>query len=128
MIFRGLAEIHVTEFIANIDPTLPVCFLAFRPNFLLENHPGATMDLMERCVGVANDSGLVNAYCSGNTSLKEKVSRVEPEVKEKYRSEGARLAGSYALREGCGTHSRGCRACVTNQACDIKKYIPEIVT
>jgi pyruvate-formate lyase-activating enzyme len=31
----------LTEFIAGIDSSLPVCFLAFRPNFALENHPGA---------------------------------------------------------------------------------------
>ena len=118
----------LTEFIADIDPSLPVCFLAFRPNFALENHPGASRSLMDRCVGIAKDSGLENAYWSGHTGIAGMVMNLESEIKERYSSEGARLAGSYALCAGCQTLPRGCETCVSNQTCGIKKYIPKKVT
>jgi pyruvate formate lyase activating enzyme len=49
-------------FIADIDADLPVCFLSFRPNYALEHHFGATVELMDRCVSIAKKSGLKNAY------------------------------------------------------------------
>ena len=118
----------LTEFIADIDRSLRVCFLAFRPNFALENHPGASRSLMERCVEMAEDSGLKNAYWSGNADIPGMVINCESEMKERYVLEDAKLAGSYALYAGCQTHPRGCSTCISNQACGIKKYIPEIVT
>jgi len=118
----------LTEFIADINRSLRVCFLAFRPNFALENHPGASRSLMERCVEIAEDSGLINAYWSGNTDIPGMVINCESEMKERYVSEAAKLAGSYALYAGCQTHPRDCSTCISNQTCGIKKYIPEIVT
>jgi pyruvate formate lyase activating enzyme len=118
----------LTEFIAHIDPSLPVCFLVFRPNFALENHPGASRSLMDKCVEIAKDSGLENAYWSGNTGIPGNVVDRESEIQERYASEQARLAGSYALYAGCPTHPRACSTCNSNQACRIKKYIPKIVT
>ncbi len=114
----------LTEFLADIDTSLQVCFLAFRPNYVLENHVGATRRVMDRCVGIARDSGLENAYWSGHTGISGTVMNVKKEAKERYKSEGARLAGSYALAAGCRTHPRGCSACVSSQACLTKKYIP----
>jgi pyruvate formate lyase activating enzyme len=63
----------LTEFIASIDPTLPVCFLAFRPNFVFENHPGATLRRMDRCVEIAEQSGLKNVYWSGHAGISGKI-------------------------------------------------------
>jgi len=118
----------LTEFIADIDPSLPVCFLAFRPNFVLENHPGAGRGLMETCVEIARDSGLKNTYRSGHTDIPGKVIDIEGKIEEGYLSEATKLAGSYALYAGCQTHPRGCSTCKSNQACGIKKYIPRRVT
>jgi len=118
----------LVEFIADIDPSLPLCFLAFRPNFVLENHPGAGSSLMDRCVEIAKDSGLENVYWSGHTGIHGMVTNIESEIKERYLSEGAQLAGSYALNAGCHTHPRRCSTCLSNQACEIKKYIPKILT
>jgi len=118
----------LTEFIAGIDPSLPVCFLAFRPNFALENHPGAGKSLMDRCVEMAKVSGLENAYWSGSPGIPGITINVESEMKERYVSEEARLAASYAHSAGCTTHPRGCSTCTSNQACAIKKYIPKILT
>ena len=116
----------LTEFIASIDPSLPVNFLAFRPNFVLENHPGADRQLMERCVDIAWQSGLKNAYWSGYTGISGKVADIENGLKETYLSDEARLAGSYARYAGCQTHIRNCNACCFNQECRLKKYIPRL--
>jgi pyruvate formate lyase activating enzyme len=118
----------LTEFIADTDPSLPVCFLAFRPNFALESHSGADRSLMDKCVEIAKHSGLENVYWSGNTGIPGTVVDVESKIKERYTSENARLAGSYALYAGCQTHPRDCSTCISNQACKIKKYIPKIAT
>ncbi len=114
----------LTQFIAEIDPSLPVCFLAFRPNYALENHPGAGRRLMERSVGIARNSGLVNAYWSGHADIPGTEVPLEPGMDKIYGSKGARMAGSYAIRSGCTTHPRGCATCPSNQACTLKKYIP----
>ena len=112
----------LTEFIAGIDPELPVCFLAFRPNFILEKHPGASRNLMQRCVGIAKESGLKNVYWSGYSDLPGKVGRKEKEIKAQYGIEPAWLAASYAFYAGCKTHPRGCSGCVSNQTCMLKRY------
>ncbi|NIO04090.1 MAG: radical SAM protein [Proteobacteria bacterium] len=130
LVIPGINEDEIkplTEFVAHIDPFLPVCFLVFRPNFVLENHPGASRSLMDKCVETARHSGLKNAYWSGNTDIPGIIGDRKSEIKGKYVSEHARLAGSYALYAGCQTHPRSCSACISNQTCRIKKYIPEIV-
>jgi len=118
----------LTALLARVDPSLPVCFLAFRPNFALEDHRGAARSLMDNCVDIARKSGLQTAYWAGHTDIPGTVADVESEIKGKYVSEGAQLAGSYALHAGCQTHPRGCSTCISNQACAIKKYIPGRVT
>ena len=118
----------LTEFIASVDPSLPVSFLAFRPNFILENHPGADRQLMERCVDIARQSGLKNAYWSGYTGISGKVADIEKDTKETYLSNEARLSGSYAFNGGCQTHLRDCKACSFNQECQVKKYLPRLST
>lgn len=118
----------LTEFIAAIDPSLPVSFLAFRPNFVLEYHPGADRQLMDRCVDIAWQSGLKNACWAGYTGISGKVAEINDDLKKTYLSEEARLAGSYALDAGCRTHLRDCKACRFNQECRVKTYIPRLST
>lgn len=131
LVIPGINEGEIralTAFIAALDPTLPTCFLAFRPNYVLETHHGATRGLMETCVGVAKDSGLENTYWSGHTDLPGGNAPLDDVVKAEYGSEAARLAASYARRAGCPTLPRGCKGCPTNQACRIKTYIPKRAT
>jgi pyruvate formate lyase activating enzyme len=118
----------LAEFIADIDPSLSVCFLAFRPNFILENHLGADRVLMDKCVAVAKDSGLENAYWSGHADIPGFSIDAADGLKENYTNKGARLAGSYAFSKGCHTHPRNCAECSSNQDCEIKRYIPRIST
>ncbi|MFC1858914.1 radical SAM protein [Thermodesulfobacteriota bacterium] len=118
----------ITEFVADIDPSLPICFLAFRPNYALENHPGASGDLMKRCVRIAEESGLKNAYWTGYAGTPGEIADSEKQLKEKYVFEAGLVAGTVAFRAGCQTHPRGCSICTSNQKCRIKQYIPRKVT
>ena len=115
----------LAEFIASIDPALPVCFLAFRPNFVLENYPGTTRALMERCVEIAQRSGLKNAYWSGHPDISGKILDIDPEMEQSYRSKKAQMAASYAQYAGCRTHPRNCCKCPLNLDCKLKRYTPQ---
>jgi pyruvate formate lyase activating enzyme len=114
----------LTDFIRSIDPTLPVCFIAFRPNYVLENHPGAKKRLLQRCVAIAKDSGLENVYRSGKPNIPGKDARVDIRKTDNYLVHSAQLSGSYAFSAGCRTHPRDCGACDSNQACRLKQYVP----
>jgi pyruvate formate lyase activating enzyme len=116
------------DFIADIDANLPVCFLAFRPNYALEHHPGAASRLMDRCVDIAKKSGLKNAYWSGQTGIYGSVSAPQEKVVSAYQMDGARLAGAYAYAAGCRTHARNCAAFSSHQACSVKRHVPQIHT
>jgi pyruvate formate lyase activating enzyme len=125
------AEIEpLCRFIAKIDGegNLPVCFLAFRPNYILEQHPGATRELMQRCVRIAADSGLQKVYWSGQTGLPGNIAAPQIEVAGAYQMAGARLAGAYAFSGGCRTHVRRCVACDFHQECAVKRYAPHTRT
>jgi len=115
-------------FISDIDADLPVCFLAFRPNYVLEHHPGAAAELMDRCVNIARKSGLKNAYWSGQTGISGLLSSLPEKVVSAYQMTGDRLAGAYASAAECRTHARNCAACSSNKACPVKRYIPQIQT
>ena len=108
--------------------SLAVCFLAFRPNFALEKHPGATQKLMKRCVDFAVKSGLENAYWSGHTELPGTVLDRHDVVQARYVSKSGHLAGAYAFAAGCRTHPRSCSSCISNQVCEVKKFTPKRIT
>lgn len=118
----------LSEFLASIDKELPVCFLAFRPNFVLESYLGASYELMERCVRMARQAGLENAYWSGYPNLPGWIKPSNEKIEDKYEFKEARIAASYALAAGCVTHPRNCKGCESNQSCEVKKYIPRRIT
>jgi len=115
------------DFIASIDRSLPVCFLAFRPNYVLEAHRGAISALMERCLDTAHSAGLVNAHWSGHTGLAGNVPPAsDPAFESSYESSAARLAATSAKRAGCVTHPRDCGEC--EAACGMRAFVPSRVT
>jgi pyruvate formate lyase activating enzyme len=116
------------RFIADIDANLPVCFLAFRPNYALEHHPGATAQLMDRCVNIGKKSGLKNAYWSGHTGIPGSISAIPKKVESAYQMAGGRLSGAYAYAAGCRSLVRTCAACPSHEACPVKRYVPQIQT
>jgi len=119
---------RICGFVAEIDPGLPVNFLAFRPNFVAENHPGASTSLMERCVATARSRGLRDVSWSGYTSLPGQVEQPVEALREKYGDLEALTAASYAFSAGCGTHPRDCTHCTARDACPVKRYEPSRVT
>jgi pyruvate formate lyase activating enzyme len=115
-------------FLSDIDAGLPVNFLAFRPNYVLEHHPGATAELMDRCVNIAKKSGLKNANWSGQTGISGAISAPQKKVVSAYQMAGGRLAGAYAYAAGCRTHVRNCATCSSHQTCPVKRYASQIQT
>ena len=126
-----IPEINVEEieplcrFIAEIDVQLPVCFLAFRPNYVLEHQAGATTALMNRCVDIAAINGLKRAYWAGQTGIPGSRSYPHNQVVSAYQLAGARAAGAHAYAAGCRTHPRNCAACAFHQSCALKGYVPQ---
>jgi pyruvate formate lyase activating enzyme len=117
------------QFIARIDRNLPVCFLAFRPDYVLEHHPGAPESLMNHCVAIAEKCGLKNAYWTGRTGLPGRISVYETKaVSASYEKPGSRLAGAYAYTAGCRNLPRNCTNCNLNQRCRLKRFTPRIQT
>ncbi|KXB08114.1 hypothetical protein AKJ58_00850 [candidate division MSBL1 archaeon SCGC-AAA385D11] len=110
---------YIGEFLSDIDEELPLNFLAFRPNFVLENHLGAKRAMMKRAVEAAKKAGLKNVSWSGHTDLSGYIA--ENKASE-YGREGGKLAGGYAKGAGCVTHPRNCGSCKLQQQCPIKKY------
>lgn len=114
----------LTGFISGIDPELPVNFLAFRPNFVMEEHPGADRKLMELCVNTAKKNGLVNVSWSGQVGITRKV---PTGVKDRMKSfDTGELISAYAVEYGCvSPQERNCGQCKKVNDCKIKKHIAE---
>ena len=113
------------RFLASISKDLPVCFLAFRPNFVLDRSRGASRALMRRSLETARDAGLVRATWAGMTDLTGSLHQLNKDLDASYGIEGARAAASYALAKGCRTHPRDCRGCTFRVRCPLKAYQPE---
>ncbi len=122
LLIPGINEDQVqplAEFIAELDPYLPVSFLAFRPNFVLEDHPGASTQQMRKAVDTAQKAGLHNVDWAGHPGLPGQ--RREP-ANLALAAPGARQAAAYALAAGCRTHPRSCGDCSQQQNCPVKRY------
>lgn len=115
---------QICEFIAGLGEALPVCFLAFRPNYCLENHPGAPQKLMEQCLAIGAKSGLENVHWAGETDLKGKKIGEFYSDEPKIAHEGVRVAMEYASRVGCKKKPRNCGQCQLRLNCHLKAYKP----
>ncbi len=111
------------DFIASIDRSLPVCFLAFRPNYVLEDHPGADTELMERCLDTARGRGLENAQWSGCTGLPGALLSLSDLDSGDFPTQlASRRTAAAARRAGCVTQPRDCAAC--EASCSMRTYVP----
>jgi pyruvate formate lyase activating enzyme len=125
VVIPGINEDEVeplSRFLAELDPNLPTCFLAFRPNFLLEDHPGAGSRLLEKCLETARVAGLRRASRAGRPDLPGKMGLLRPPPGAPYSSGGALMAGAYAFQAGCATHPRNCGCCRQAQRCPVKSH------
>ncbi|UCG53260.1 MAG: radical SAM protein [Candidatus Latescibacterota bacterium] len=114
----------ICRFLARLSGDLPVCFLAFRPNFVMENHPRASRGLMTKCLSLASEAGLRNTAWAGVTGLPGSFRNIDTLSDAAYERAGAKTAGSYASSHGCETHPRDCGTCPASDACTIKRIIP----
>jgi pyruvate formate lyase activating enzyme len=129
LVIPGITDGEVAplcDFIASIDPDLPLCFLAFRPNFVLADHPGASLQLMQHCLAVARAKGLGNAHWSGVPEIPGRAAAPDPALADHYDGPAAHLAATYAARAGCVTHPRDCGNCPAD--CRVKGHLPQRVT
>lgn len=115
----------LARLLSEIDPSVPLNLLAFRPNFVLEDHLGATREIMKNAVQVAEEAGLENVTWSGRVGLSGEVREVKA---TEYELEGPRLAGGIAKEVGCVTHPRMCGDCDLRDDCPIKGYRPSRTT
>lgn len=114
----------ICQFIASLDVDLPVCFLAFRPNFILDKHKGASLELLEAAVEIAQKFGIENAYWAGRSDIQGYNTSFIKEQKQIYKLSGARIAGSFAFHHGCQNHPRNCGGCSYKHTCSLKSYKP----
>jgi len=103
----------ICSFIAGLNPDLPVCFLAFRPNFYLEELRGATVQEMEEAVRTARECGLRNVTWSGRPGIPGKPPRPH-------------MAATVDLP--CPQRPRTCGGCPLLPSCPISLYHPSRTT
>jgi len=125
LVIPGINEAEIAplcQFIASLGRDCPTAFLAFRPNFVLEEHPGASRSLLDRCLAIARETGLTRVTAQGYTDIRGKTRPLDPRLTGVYDTEEARRAASYALAAGCHNHPRNCLSCAAQQSCAIKRY------
>lgn len=124
LLIPGINEedvIHLSRFLSDIDNDIPLNFLAFRPNFVMENYKGAGRKDLEKAVKTAKDAGLKNVSWSGLPGIEGKKRVFE---QGEYTHQGAKIAGRIAEESGCVTHPRDCKSCPRLKECKIKRYKP----
>lgn len=104
----------LAQFLSQINEDLPLNFLAFRPNFVMENYQGAKKEDMNEAVKKAKRAGLENVSWSGRTGLRGKI--------DLNNKKGAETAEEIAEQTGCITRPRDCGSCVKVFSCPIKNY------
>jgi pyruvate-formate lyase-activating enzyme len=122
------------SFLADLNPELPVNFLAFRPNFIMDRHYWAERKLMENAIRTAEHAGLQNVSWSGRTKPRlysqhpdESISEIQNYAKQLKLPENAALATAYAHAKGCIAETqRHCGNCRNMNNCAVKKYTTDI--
>ncbi len=113
------------KFIADLDTNVKLNFLAFRPNFIMESYFGATEELLEHCLSVAQQCGLKNVTISGIPGLPGKLPKYIPvkDIMNKYNlPRNIALPLGFAKWAGCNREIRNCGSCSVRNNCTIKKY------
>jgi len=107
LVHPGLVEeaAKISKFLAEIDPKISLCFLAFRPNFVLENMRGAPSKELAPAVKKAEKNGLENVESTGVPDINGE----NPHYKE------------LAANAGCKKLKK--RECTCSQ-CDLESYVP----
>ncbi len=129
MVIPGVHEQDVPglcKFLADINPGVNLNFLAFRPNFIMEEYFGATDELLEYCISTAYEYGLKNVSWSGLPNISGYIpKKVEKIIKNTQLPKNIALPTGFKILGGCDVEPRNCGTCVNRDDCSIKKYIPK---
>jgi len=133
MVIPGVHEDDIEDmcaYLADLDNRVPLNFLAFRPNFIMEEYYGAGEKMLDHCVKVAKSVGLTNVSWSGipnlDGSLPNKVKRFIKNNDSNI-SENIAIPMGFANSFGCKEVIRNCGACRQKLNCSIKKYKPRSI-
>lgn len=108
----------IAEFLASIDPSIPLRIIPFRPNYILYYHPGPTKRRMDEIGQAVLKTGLENVWWRGYYPMEVSKQAVETarEFKD-VKQEGARLAFAYSKLAGCVKEDRNCGECSMKLNC-----------
>ena len=126
MVIPGIHDFDVDgicKFLADLNPEINLNFLAFRPNFIMETYPGATVALLDHCVNIAKEYGLVNSDWSGRLGIIRKIpKKIDEMVKSSVHSKHIAIPLCYAALIGCSEVVRNCGNCKQKEQCVLKNY------
>jgi len=92
----------LSRFLSDINPEVPVNFLAFRPEFLMKDYQGATVSFLDWCISEAQINGLKNVSSSGMTGIPGSIIPLKTILKDYgCRNYNDRLCGSCSLLDNC---------------------------
>lgn len=100
----------LAKFLADIDEGLPLQFLAFRPEYVLESHPAPTRAELGKAVEEAKSAGLRSVGWSGRPGSRKWWS---PSGNEEVGGSPEREAREF----GCRTRPRDCGSCGRGGGC-----------
>jgi pyruvate formate lyase activating enzyme len=117
---------NICKFLADNNDTINLNFLAFRPNFIMEDYFGVTTELLELSIEIATKFGLKNATWSGIPGINGKIpNKVKKIMKKLSKSENLSLPIGFAQAGGCIQKIRNCGVCKNNNDCPIRNYRPQ---
>lgn len=101
--------VKVAEFLAGLSLEVPLCYLAFRPNFVLDEARGITVKELETVVEIARDYGLKKVEWAGFPGISGK-------------KENMKDFEELAERAGCKKAKK--RSCTCTE-CTLMEYNPK---
>jgi len=129
MVIPGVHEDDVEymcEYLADLNSKVPLNFLAFRPNFIMEGYFGATNKLLDYCIKTAKKAGLENVSWSGRPNLDGRLpKKVKSCINKLKIKNNISIPLGFAKSYGCEQEKRNCGACQMLHECKIKNYRPK---
>jgi pyruvate formate lyase activating enzyme len=111
VVIPGFLEeaVYIAEFLANLSEDIPLCYLAFRPNFVLDEARGITVQELDTMVEAAKGYGLKKVDWAGLPGLPGE-------------REGAQDFEELAEKKGCKKMKK--RLCICKE-CALMSYTPK---
>jgi pyruvate formate lyase activating enzyme len=129
-----IPEVHeedvkgLCKFLADIDPNVKLNFLAFRPNYVMDDFFGATEELLDHCIKVAREYGLENVNWSGRYGLRANVPESIKKVLKICKNTKQLVPQKFAELAGCTYYPRVCGTCTEMSECTITQYRAKRIT